>query len=237
MKICFKTMMIVMFGLWLTGCATVTRGTHDDMIINTEPPGARVTTDLPLPEKSRKTSTKLAKLSGLETYGCPATPCEFEAPRKAEFVMTISKEGYEDVEIGVTRGMNKQAMRANLSGAAVSGFVFGSAAVTSTSSLVFGGVSSSTMAGAMVGTAAGVGAVSLGVDAGTGAIFVLRPNPINIALPPTGTSFEPHPGVEEVLTRRAESESKEAARQARIVARRKKYEDQFKPKAQEAETP
>ena len=68
----------------LTGCATITRGTHDALVIETDPVGAKVTTSLGKGE------------------GCDATPCSIRAKRNAEFVVTISKPGYKALTIHVT---------------------------------------------------------------------------------------------------------------------------------------
>lgn len=61
--------------LALTGCATITRGTHEAFTVNTTPSGAHVA------------------LSTGEV--CDATPCTFaRISREAEFSVTISKPGY-----------------------------------------------------------------------------------------------------------------------------------------------
>jgi len=61
--------------LALSACATVTRGTNTTWTVETEPSGASV-----------KTSNQFA---------CDATPCTFKMPRKSEFGVTISKDGYK----------------------------------------------------------------------------------------------------------------------------------------------
>jgi hypothetical protein len=61
--------------LSLGACATVTRGTNEVYVIESNPPGAAV------------------KLSnGLH---CDNTPCSLKVRRKDEFVVTLSKEGYQ----------------------------------------------------------------------------------------------------------------------------------------------
>jgi len=64
-------------------CATVTRGTKEAWTVQTEPSGARVTTSL----------TGVA---------CDATPCTFKIPRKSEFTVQITKDGYKTVNTQVT---------------------------------------------------------------------------------------------------------------------------------------
>lgn len=61
--------------LALGACATVTRGTKEVFVVESEPPGAVV-------EMSNGMS-------------CKATPCSFKVPRKEALVVTVSKEGYE----------------------------------------------------------------------------------------------------------------------------------------------
>jgi hypothetical protein len=58
----------------LSACATVTRGTHTDFAVESEPSGAAVTTT-----------------SG---FSCAATPCTLRLPRKEAFDVTVSKPGY-----------------------------------------------------------------------------------------------------------------------------------------------
>ncbi|MDB5595410.1 MAG: translation initiation factor 2 [Hyphomicrobiales bacterium] len=76
-----KIIMIAALGLAVSGCATITRGTTDQVAINSEPAGALATT-----------STGLT---------CPSTPCTFEVPRKSEFVVSFSKPGYSPQQVPV----------------------------------------------------------------------------------------------------------------------------------------
>jgi len=59
----------------LGGCATVTRGTSDAFVVNTDPSGAAVRTS--------------------NQFACDETPCTFKMPRKSEFEVTITKRGYK----------------------------------------------------------------------------------------------------------------------------------------------
>jgi hypothetical protein len=59
----------------LSGCATITRGSHQAFTVDTEPSGAHVSTSLGMT--------------------CDATPCVFpHVEREASFTVTITKEGY-----------------------------------------------------------------------------------------------------------------------------------------------
>lgn len=71
----------------IAACATITRGTTEAFVVETEPSGASVTT-----------STGLT---------CPATPCTFaRVSREAEFTVTVELEGYETTTHIVTHQMS-----------------------------------------------------------------------------------------------------------------------------------
>lgn len=65
----------------LGGCATVTRGTTDQITISSEPAGAEARSSL--------------------GHACTSTPCTWEVSRKSEFVVSFSKPGYEDTQVPV----------------------------------------------------------------------------------------------------------------------------------------
>jgi hypothetical protein len=109
----------------LNGCGTITRGTKDVLVIESEPSGATVQLSTGLQGK---------------------TPATFELSRKHDLVVTISKEGYETVNVNVVPKV------AGAGGAAMAGNV------------VLGG---------LVGAA---------VDAGTGSMYDLKPNPVHVVL-------------------------------------------------------
>lgn len=66
----------------ITGCATVTRGTTDALVVNSTPQGAQV-------ELSNGMS-------------CTSTPCTFKLPRKSELEVTISRPGCKTVVTNVS---------------------------------------------------------------------------------------------------------------------------------------
>lgn len=68
-----------------TGCATITRGTNEAFSIQTTPPGAD------------------ARLSN--GLSCE-TPCSVKVKRRGDFVVTISKDGYETVNASVTSSVD-----------------------------------------------------------------------------------------------------------------------------------
>lgn len=64
-----------------SGCATITRGTKEALVIESEPNGAQV---------------RLS--SGLTG----TTPTSFKIPRKGDLTVTVSKDGYETLTVNVT---------------------------------------------------------------------------------------------------------------------------------------
>lgn len=121
---------------FLTGCATVTRGTNDAWVVETTPSGASV-----------KTSNG---------YFCDATPCAIKMPRKSIFTAEISKPGYRSVTVSVTNRVSGGG------GAGMAGNV------------ILGGL------------------IGAGVDASTGAMLDLVPNPAKVVLEPlTAPSAQP----------------------------------------------
>jgi len=64
-----------------SGCATVTRGKNDVLVVNSEPQGAQV------------------QLSN--GMSCTSTPCTFKLPRKSTLGVTISKDKCKTVQTNV----------------------------------------------------------------------------------------------------------------------------------------
>jgi hypothetical protein len=113
----------------LTSCATITRGKTDTLVINSNPSGALVEIS-----------------NGLQAK----TPASIKLPRSFEGLVTISREGYETVEVNVS---------SQVSGAGGAG---------------------------MAGNVLLGGFIGAGVDASTGAMNDLVPNPIEVNLVPIG---------------------------------------------------
>ena len=72
----------IISGLLITtiGCASITRGSKDTLVVNSDPNGAKVSLSIGLSGK---------------------TPCAFKVSRKGGFVVKIEKEGYETIELQV----------------------------------------------------------------------------------------------------------------------------------------
>jgi hypothetical protein len=124
----------------LSACATVTRGTNTAWVVETTPAGASVQTT--------------------NGFSCPQTPCTFKMPRKSEFGVTITKEGYKTHTSNVTNKVSGGG------GAAMAGNV-------------------------LVG-----GLIGAGIDAGSGAMLDLVPNPLVVTLEPVAPPAPPAPAAE-----------------------------------------
>ncbi|MBA4138799.1 MAG: hypothetical protein C0518_15950 [Opitutus sp.] len=89
----FAPFILALAALFFSGCATVTRGTKDTLVIETDPAGADV----------RLSSGQSGK-----------TPTSFKLSRKEAVVVTISRDGYETVTVNV----NSQVVGAGAAGMA-----------------------------------------------------------------------------------------------------------------------
>lgn len=122
----FKFMVAGVLAVSVSGCATITRGTNDVLVVNSTPSAAQV------------------KLS--DGQSCDGTPCSFKLPRKSELNVVVSKENCRPQQVRVTNKVSGSG------GAAMAGNV-------------------------LVG-----GLIGAGVDASTGAMLELVPNPVDIQL-------------------------------------------------------
>ena len=173
-------LLTISIGILISGCATATRGTHEMVKINSEPSGARVTSDIP--NKTQKNN-----FGGY--YGCEPTPCGINISRKAAPVLTIEKEGYEPIKFKIVSS-NATSATSVATGAVVAGTQEGSHVVAGSPELlkripvggaiIFGGLMS--LGGGLV------------VDAATGAGRSLSPNPVTAFLAPTSSDGTPNTG-------------------------------------------
>lgn len=98
----------------LSGCATITRGTNQNFVVESSPSQANV------------------KLSTGQTC---VTPCTLRMKRKSEFVVTISKEGYQTQEAHV-HGVVKGGGAAGAAGNVIFGGIIGAGIDASNGSLM-----------------------------------------------------------------------------------------------------
>ena len=80
-----------------SGCASITQGTRDALLLKTDPAGASAITS--------------------NGYSCAETPCAIEVPKKQGFTVTFDKDGCESKTVNVVTRMSKSG------GAAVAGNV------------------------------------------------------------------------------------------------------------------
>lgn len=80
-----KWLGLALAAVLLSGCASVTRGTTENISISTTPSGA------------------VADVSGLDKPTTCVTPCVVQANRNADIVVSVSKEGFEPQIIPLTK--------------------------------------------------------------------------------------------------------------------------------------
>jgi hypothetical protein len=80
-----RLLLAMVIALPCVGCASVTRGTTENISIATTPAGAT------------------AEISGLEIPTACVTPCVVQAKRNADLTVTINKPGYEPQVIPLTK--------------------------------------------------------------------------------------------------------------------------------------
>ena len=124
----------IAMAILVSGCASITRGTSEAFVIESEPTGAQ------------------ASLSN--GMSC-TTPCSLKIKRKSEFVVTLTKPGYQTAEANVTNQ------------------VAGGGAA---------GMAGNVLLGGLLGAA---------IDAGSGAMLELVPNPLVVTLVPAGSGAAP----------------------------------------------
>lgn len=101
---------VISLALLASGCASVTRGTTEQLQINSNPPEAQARTSM--------------------GFVC-VTPCSLQTNRKDEFTVTISKPGYHSAEVPVTTHVGGSGA-AGFAGNVILGGVVGMAADAAT---------------------------------------------------------------------------------------------------------
>ena len=137
-----------------SGCASLTRGTNDGLLVNSDPEQATVKvfrTNGNFSKSERKNNWVGDSKEGKREFLQATTPANFKLARKGEYDIQISKEGYKPIEIEVT---NK---------------VTGAGSAGMAGNILFGGV------------------IGAGIDAGTGAMKDLTPNPVRVYLAEVGS--------------------------------------------------
>ena len=179
-----------------TACATVVRGTHEDFKVSTQPAGATVSTTLET-KSSKKARKKDPSLSP-KYHKCPATPCEFEVPRRTKFVAIIEKDGFAAIPV-IVNGKSALSGQTASIGLPTAGATASSAALGLTSS----GLTATTASGlaTVSGLAFSTGLFTtmfavpvIAVDAASGSMLSLTPNPLEVDLTPINENEAPPAG-------------------------------------------
>ena len=169
-------------------CATVVRGTSEPFMVVTEPAGATVTTTFETPEskKARKLNATLEP----QTYGCSPTPCEIKLPRRSKFIAKVEKPGFDPVRVTV---LSKAGGGGKAAGSALPATTIALAAseiaAANTTSVFFLADGAWQIAGATTG-AFMIGAPAMFIDAASGAMLSLYPNPVGIKITPASESVD-----------------------------------------------
>lgn len=181
----------------LSACATASRGSSTNLIVNTDPIGAKATTYLVKDKPRGLSRDDILKIrAGLETEPkykqqfCDPTPCGIELPRKSTLPILITKKGYlpQIVMISHIHRKEMQKITARNTGiATVASGVTGGGIAYGFGSMFGATASAGTVATGVVVfaiPAVGIGLISAGVDSNTGANFDLYPNPVQVQLYP-----------------------------------------------------
>lgn len=168
------------FLLATTGCTTITEGSHEYIILESEPPGAMVTTDIavkkPITLDNGETSNVLA---------CAPTPCRINMYRRDDATVTVSKPGYQSIKFNIVSTW-EPGVSSVPAGSIVAGLPPGSHVIAGKGDFL------KNTAPINIGTLF-VGTMtfgsSLAIDAASGANLSLSPNPVSIFL----ASDEPLP--------------------------------------------
>ncbi len=161
-------------------CATITRGVHDKLSVQSQPPGAQVT---------------------LSTGEKGVTPAKFIKSRRESLSVTVSKPGYISQTIRVES-------KASATGGA-----------------------------AMAGNAVAGGLIGLAVDAGSGAMFSLYPNPVSVQLVPNAGSAPKKRPVKKTSQPKQKDEIKLSPRTSRPTSVSPRSENLATPPPVPAATP
>jgi len=250
-----KILILTCLGLsyFLSGCATATRGSNSNFIIETIPVGAHITTTVPVQGSERLSRHQIKRIrdgkraAPLYTYrSCEPSPCGIIIPRKTEFDILITKEGFAPQIHTIGFKHRKAIARETARNTAIAAGTVSAGGIA-----LAAGVSTSLGTTLSVGAAASgaaiiaapivaIGLVFGGVDAASGANFDFWPNPALAQLGAAGaetdhqailTQFEQHREIRKltikptVKQRRSKKENEKKARVARAKAERKAVRD------------
>ena len=168
------TIALLLSSIYLSSCATATRGTQERVRIESDPIGATVTSDI----KSQKTVT-YANGTSAQYIGCAPTPCSLNISRKANPVLTIKKDGHQTLKVKIVSSW-ATGSRSVASGSLVAGLPPGSHAVAGSADAL----KRIPIQGAMFGTGLMTFGVAPLIDIAAGSNRSLSPNPVTVFLAP-----------------------------------------------------
>jgi len=190
----------------LSACATVSKGTHERVLFETMPPGAKVVTEVET--KASKTARRKNPDLTPDFYSCEPTPCEIRLSRRTNTVATLTYPNMETLQFAITSGPSARNLAPNVTGGIATGVAGGSLGVA----VVTGFGASTASALSVVAGPAALMALSVGgtmatVDLISGAGLRLSPNPLSIEMVPKGTEVTIDPEIEKLRARKAERKS------------------------------
>lgn len=197
--------------LLLPACATASRGAKQNFVVETSPPGASVETTLLQGRKIRFSQKQFDQIKSgqrpepkLEFLSCEPTPCSIDIPRKQNFDILVSRDGFTPEVITIDYFHRKQiAAEIEKERKRTTAIAGTGAAIVGAGTMALGvqAASLGTMSASGGAIAAGaaafaapvvaVGFISYGVDASTGANYDYWPNPVHLTLEATGEGVQP----------------------------------------------
>ncbi len=193
-----KFVIITVTAVAVTGCATARRGVSSNFTVITTPPGATVLTSVETIEsrkqydwRVRKAALQTGDLPDFKYYKCEPTPCSMNIPRRREFSMLITKDGYKPVVATPDRMHNKKAAKlaklqtgvSATTAVATAGGVTAAANTTmAAGAFISGGAAAAAVAIVVAGPALIVMGSAAEADQRTGAKYDFVPNPMSVTL-------------------------------------------------------
>ena len=165
-----RTIVLLTLSFSLSACATLTRGTHEVVEVNSEPIGAKAVSNI---ESNSQKNT----IGGF--IGCEPTPCNLNLPRKSTPLITVSKNGYQDIKFKLI-STNSTSKSATPEGSIIAGIPPGCYAQAGKPTFL----KSIPVGGVIVWDAITTLGASAVLDATTGAGRSLSPNPVTAFLAP-----------------------------------------------------
>lgn len=206
---------LVATSLVLSGCMTAVRGTSADLHILTEPPGAKVVTNLETPES--KKARRQDKSLEAAYYGCETTPCMINVSRRADFIVWMELEGYHRTAACIESDVQLLPTAA-AGGQAGAGYAGGSAIVATATPTTINGLLGTAL---WAGTALTAGVTSATIDTASGAILGPTPNPLAVTLMPKD---ETPPAMRHKISRKADRSKINAPDAHAIEIKKREYE-------------